>query len=147
MKSIAILGLFIISLNSCAQKKTQEIITDANGKQIKTESKDLNPNNLEETVEEFYRNINDATKLDNLMSFRFYQKIPYNKFKELISKKSEQYGKLKNKKIIGKEFSPDKKAVKYYIETEYEKANLKEAIILLKENEKDNFKILEYIYE
>ena len=95
----------------------------------------------------FYKNIDDASKLDNLMSFRYYQNIPYNKFKELTLKKAEQFGKLKNKKIIGKEFSPDKKAVKYYIEAEYEKANSNEAIILMKENEKDNFKILEYIYE
>lgn len=147
MKKIIIFGLFIISLNSCAQKKIEEVITDANGKQIKTENKDINSNNLEETIEEFYKNIDDASKLDNLMSFRYYQNIPYNKFKELTLKKAEQFGKLKNKKIIGKEFSPDKKAVKYYIEAEYEKANSNEAIILMKENEKDNFKILEYIYE
>ena len=137
----------ILSLNSCAQNKIETKITDANGNEVITNNDDVNPNNLEKTIDEFYLNINDSKKLDNLMSFRFYQKIPYNKFKELMQTKSEKFGVFENKKIEKIEFSPDKNAVKYILDIKYEKTETKEILILIKETEKDNYKIYEYDYQ
>lgn len=146
MKILIFLFAVAVSLMSCAQK-VEEVITTPDGKVIKTDSKDLNPYNLEEIVTEFYKNINDASKLDKLMSFRFYQKTPYNKFKEVILEKSKKFGILKGLKKINTEFSPDKKAVKYTFDIEYDKAKTQEILVLIKENEKDNFKIFEYNYQ
>jgi len=145
MKRLIFLFAVTISLISCAQK-VEDVITTPDGKVI-TDTKDINPYNLEETVKKFYQNINDASKLDKLMSFRFYQKIPYSKFKEIISEKSKEFGNVKNINKLSSEFSPDKKAVKYTFGIEYDKTKTQEILVLIKENEKDNFKIFEYAYQ
>lgn len=145
MKRLIFFFAVTISLISCAQK-IEDVITTPDGKVI-TGSKDINPYNLEETVKEFYKNINDASKLDKLMSFRFYQKIPYSKFKEIISEKSKKFGNVKYINKLSSEFSPDKKAVKYTFGIEYDKTKTQEILVLIKENEKDNFKIFEYAYQ
>lgn len=145
MKRLIFLFAVTISLISCAQK-VEDVITTPDGKVI-TDSKDINPYNLEETVKKFYQNINDASKLDKLMSFRFYQKIPYNKFKEIISEKSKKFGNATNINELNSEFSPDKKAVKYTFNIEYDKTKTQEILVLIKENENDNFKIFEYAYQ
>jgi len=147
MKRLILLFIILISLNSCAQNKVEEFITTPDGKRIETKNNDLNPNNLDKTVEEFYNNISEVSKLDNLISFRFYQKIPYNKFKELIDEKYKKFGRLKDIKKINTEFHPDKKAVKYTFDVTYENTKTKESLILIKENEKDNFKIIDYNYQ
>jgi len=145
MKRLIFLFAVTISLISCAQK-VEDVITTPDGKVI-TDSKDINPYNLEETVKEFYKNINDASKLDKLMSFRFYQKIPYNKFKEMMSEKSKKFGNVTNINKLNSEFSPDKKAVKYTFDIEYDKTKTQEILVLIKENENDNFKVFEYAYQ
>ena len=137
----------LVSLNSCAQNKAKDIVTDAHGNEINTNNEDINPYNLDKTVEEFYKNINNVSELDKLLSFRFYQKIPYNKFKEMIAEKFKKFGNLENVKKLNFEFSPDKNAVKYTFDIKYNKVKTKETLILIKENEKDNFKILEYNYQ
>lgn len=147
MKRLNLFFIILLSLNSCAQNKVEEFITTPDGKRIETNSNDLNPNSLDKTVEEFYKNIADAAKLDNLISFRFYQKIPYNKFKELMSEKYKKFGDLKDFKKIDTEFSPEKNIVKFTFDIIYENSKTKESLILIKENEKDNFKIFEYNYQ
>ena len=147
MKFLTIFAFILLSLNSCAQNKTQTIITDGNGKIIESDSKDINQNNLNKTLDLFYKNIENSKNLDNLMSFRFYQKMPYNKFAEFTKQKAKKFGKFKDKEVIKKEFSPEKNAVKYFLKVNYENAETTEELILIKESEKDNFKIYEYNYE
>lgn len=147
MKILIIFTLILISTNSCAQNKTETIIRDGNGKIINSENKDINQNNLNETLELFYNKIDDSKNLDNLLSFRFYQKMPYNKFKEFTIEKAKKVGKFKTKEVIKEEFSPDKNAVKYLLKVNYENEKTNEELILIKENEKDNFKIYDYNYK
>lgn len=146
MKKFVVFFTICTSLISCAQNKAT-VITDANGNEIKSNNQDINPNNLEITVEKFYKNINNTSELDQLLSFRFYQKIPYNKFKDITNEKFKKFGNLVNTNKLATEFSPDKKAVKYTFDNVYEKAKTRETLILIKENEKDNFKIFEYNYQ
>lgn len=147
MKFFTIFTFILMSLNSCAQNKTETIVKDGNGKIIESESKDINQNNVNETLDLFYKNIENSKNLDNLMSFRFYQKMPYNKFTEFTSEKAKKFGKFKDKEVIKIEFNPDKSAVKYFLKVNYENAKTNEELVLIKESEKDNFKINEYNYE
>ena len=147
MKFFTIFTFILMSLNSCAQNKTETIVKDGNGKIIESESKDINQNNVNETLDLFYKNIENSKNLDNLMSFRFYQKMPYNKFTEFTSQKAKKFGKFKNKEVIKKEFSPEKNAVKFFVKVNYENVETNEELVLIKESEKDNFKIYEYNHE
>ena len=104
-KKIYSLLIFIITLSSCAQNKTEEITTDSNGNIIErkeiTNEKEL-VKTSEEILEEFYKNQNDIKSLDKLISFRLYQKTPYVKFKETMETKNKVCGKLIEKKIVEK---------------------------------------------
>ncbi len=146
-KKFSSLLIFIITLSSCAQNKTEEITTDNNGniivrKEI-TNEKEL-VKTSEEILEEFYKNQNDIESLDKLISFRSYQKTPYVKFKETMETKNKVCGKLIEKKIVEKEFSEDKKAIRYKILVNYEKKKTIEQIVMIKETENSNFLIFDY---
>ena len=84
-------------------------------------------------------------ELDKCMSFRFYQKTPYSKFKEIMASKNKLCGKFITKKVIETEYSPDKKAVRYKIQATYETKNTVEQIIMIKESEQSKFEIFEYV--
>jgi hypothetical protein len=146
-KKIYSLLIFIITLSSCAQNKTEEITTDSNGNVIErkeiTNEKEV-VKTSEEILEDFYKNQNDIKSLDKLISFRLYQKTPYVKFKETMETKNKVCGKLIEKKIVEKEFSEDKKAIKYKIFVNYEKKKTIEQIVMIKETENSNFQIFDY---
>ncbi|GAA5101158.1 hypothetical protein GCM10023210_40430 [Chryseobacterium ginsengisoli] len=142
MKKIIIASLLLISAIFYTQKKVETILTNGNGKVLKTKSSVKYT--LEETINQFYKRIDDASKLDNFMSFRFYQKTPYSEFKEWINTKSKKYGAFQRKKLIDEKFAPDNMAVRYIFEVKYAKGNLREILILSKETGKDNFQVYEY---
>lgn len=100
--------------------------------------------NPEKVINYFYENIESPEKLDNIISFRFYQKTPYNRFKEMIIFKNNHFGKLIKKNIIKTEYSDDGMSINYFIKAKYENLEANEQIIMIKESEKDNFSIYEY---
>ena len=142
MKKIIITSLLLISAKFYTQKKIETIITNGNGKILET--KKTVKYSVEETIHQFYKRINDPSKLDELMNFRFYQKTPYSEFKKLINSKSEKYGVYKERKLISEKFSPDNMAVAYVFNVKYTKGNLKEILILSKETATDNFQVYQY---
>jgi hypothetical protein len=144
--------VFTISLSACAQNKTEEVIEeitrDSNGKIISTTIVKKDKGNVlsaEEVLNQFYNNQEKIEELDKCMSFRFYQKTPYSKFKEIMASKNKLCGKFITKKIIETEYSPDKKAVRYKIQVTYETKNTVEQIIMIKESEQSKFEIFEYV--
>lgn len=150
-KQIFLFLLLSITLNSCAQNKSEEIIeevrTDSNGNIIskKIISKDKNSIlNYEEVLEKFYLNLKNIDELDKLISFRFYQKSPYVKFKETMKAKYKLCGEFIDKKIVETEYSADKKAIRLILNVKYKKKNTIEQIILIKESDNSNFEIFEY---
>ncbi|UOX34837.1 hypothetical protein LXD69_04835 [Flavobacterium sediminilitoris] len=107
-------------------------------------SNDNNKLTPEEIINYFYENIENPEKLDNIISFRFYQKTPYNRFKEIIIFKNNHFGKLIEKNIIKTEYSDDGISISYFIKVKYENLEANEQIIMIKESKKDNFSIYEY---
>jgi hypothetical protein len=95
----------------------------------------------EEVLDRFYLNIE---KLDNLISFRFYQKTPYVKFKETMKEKYNICGEFIDKKIIETEYSAEKNAVRFKLEVKYKNKNTIEQIVLIKEFENSSFEVYEY---
>lgn len=82
--------------------------------------------------------------MDKLISFRFYQKSPYVKFKETMETKYKLCGKYIDKEIVETEYSADKRAVRLKLNVKYEKKNTIEQIVLIKESENSNFEVFEY---
>ncbi|WP_394666108.1 hypothetical protein [uncultured Chryseobacterium sp.] len=142
MKKIIISSLLLISTKIYTQEKIETVIANSNGKVLET--KKPVKYSIEETINQFYKRINSPSKLDELMSFRFYQKTPYSKFKELINSKSEKYGVYIERKLISEKFSPDNMAATYIFNVKYTKGNLKEILILSKETITDNFQVYQY---
>lgn len=150
-KLILLILFFSITITSCAQNKTEEIIeeviVDNNEKIISKNSISTDKKNAltpEETLEKFYSNLEKIKEIDKLISFRFYQKSPYVKFKETMEKKYKLCGKYINKEIIETEYSADKKAIRLKLNVKYEKKNTIEQIVLIKESENSNFEVFEY---
>ncbi len=110
--------IFIITIVSCAQSKSEETVKDVivnnKGKIISKETISnykKKPFTAEEILTKFYNNQKDIDELEELISFRFYQKTPYIKFKEIMELKNNLCGEFISKKILETEYSDDKKAV------------------------------------
>lgn len=142
--------LFIILLFSSfshSQNKSGEVTVDNEGNVIhetETNSDIEKHRTSEEILKEFYFNQNNIKYLAKLISFRFYQKTPYVKFKETMEAKYKLCGKLINYKLIETEYSEDKNAVRYKLEVKYEKKNTVEQIILFKESASSDYEVYEY---
>jgi len=147
-KKLFTLIIFMIAVSSVSQNKTEEIIVNGNGKIIESKEnkveEHLNLKTTEEILSVFYSNQDNIKVLDKLISFRFYQKTPYYKFKETIENKFKVCGRFINYKIIETEYSNDQSAVSIKCDVKYEKINTIEQIIMIKESENSNFQIFEY---
>ncbi|MWW26907.1 hypothetical protein [Algibacter lectus] len=144
-----IIYLFILTFSfSFSQNKKGEILTDGQGNIIEKKElikKDnLEPKTPNKILKEFYLNQNNFENLDNLMSFRFYQKTPYSEFKNAIESKNKTCGKLLNYKIVQTEYSDDKKSVRLNTDVNYENMNTIEQILLIKETDNDNYEVFGY---
>ena len=151
INQILLILLLSFAINSCAQNKSEEIIeeviTDSNGKIISKNiiSKDKKRTlNSEDVLEKFYSNRKNIDELDKLISYRFYQKSPYVKFKEGMETKYKLCGEFIDKEIVETEYSADKKAVRLKLNVKYEKKKTIEQIVLIKESENSDFNIFEY---
>lgn len=132
---------------SYSQNKLGEVTVDNEGNVIhetETTSNTEKHKTSEEVLEEFYFNQNNIKHLDKLISFRFYQKTPYVKFKETMEAKYKLCGEFVNYKLIETEYSEGNNAVRYKLEVKYEKKNTVEQIILFKESKNSNFQVYEY---
>jgi hypothetical protein len=153
MIRINFLLLSIIAVfSSCGQNKTEEVIINQDGKIInQTENNGENDNDKnvssDRIINKFYENQTDIKELDKLMSFRFYQKTPYSKFKESMIQKNIEFGKLIEKKITKTEFSEDNNAISVKLNVTYENETTIEKIVLIRETEKSIYKIFEYDLE
>ncbi|WP_163401515.1 hypothetical protein [Flavobacterium fluviatile] len=145
MKNITIILMLIICSISRGQNKTEDILVDSNGKVIsKSKIKNTEKISSEKTIEMFYKYQNNIEKLSPLISFRFYQKTPYYKFKEILKEKNKSCGKLIEKTLMKSETSTDKKSIGYAYKVTYQNIKTVEEIVLIKESENDNFQV--YIY-
>ncbi len=146
MKELIIIYFLLFTLSSCGQNEIKETIVNANGKIIS--KTDIDNKTVEKSPEEilnvFYNNQNDVKELDKLMSFRFYQNTPYNKFKETMQAKYQYCGELAEKTITETEYSDDKKTITFFLKVKYQKVNTTEKIVMIKESDNDNFQILKY---
>ncbi|NUY82744.1 hypothetical protein HUK80_17710 [Flavobacterium sp. MAH-1] len=150
MRKIILIFTFSCSLISCGQKTAERIeenVTDGNGKVISREiidSKKGGKRTAERTVELFYGNLNDIKAIDSLMSFRFYQIIPYFKFKELLVEKNKVSGELLEKTLVNSKKSEDNNSVVFSYRVKYQNIETTENIGLIRENENNDFQV--YIY-
>jgi hypothetical protein len=149
MKRILLILTLLISLVSCGQTKVEEIIINGNGKVIsKTEIKGLKNKSEnkspEKTIELFYKNQNNIKVIDSLMSFRFYQKTPYVKFKEILNEKNKLCGEFLENTLIKTQKSEDNNAIAFTFKVKYKKEETIEEIGLLKESENSDFQIFTY---
>lgn len=135
---ITAIPLLLSAQNSDASVINGKTITDKSGN-----TKNL-PSEPEDVVNYFYTNISDIKKLDKVISFRFYQKTPAYKFKEIMAIISNANGEFLSKEIVSHKYSPDKKSVIYIIKVTYEKQITKETLILIQENPNDRFEVYEY---
>ncbi len=137
--------MLIICSISRGQNKTEDILVNSNGKVIsKSKIKKTEKISSEKTIEMFYKYQNNIEKLSPLISFRFYQKTPYYKFKEILKEKNKSCGKLIEKTLMKSETSADKKSIVYSYKVTYQNIKTVEEIVLIKESENDNFQV--YIY-
>jgi hypothetical protein len=146
LKKNLILLAMIFTISPFAQNKNEEILVNRNGVIIDSinEDRNLKFKTYSEVLNEFYFNQKNIKSLDRLISFRFYQKTPYFKFKETMESKFLICGKFKDFKIIETEFSQDQNSIRIKCEVQYEKVSTIEQIIMIKETEKSNFLIYEY---
>ncbi|PNW25763.1 hypothetical protein [Formosa algae] len=132
---------------SYSQYIKREITIDGQGNVIDekeiVDKENLKIKNPSEVLKEFYLNQNNI-EIDKLISFRFYQKTPYIKFKEIMKSKFTVCGKFLNYKIVQTEYSDDKKSVRLNTDVSYENINTTEQIILIKEFDNDNFQVFDY---
>ena len=148
-KKIFTLLILIITFSSYCQNKKEEVITeivtDSNGKVIsKSTNKKEKIRTSDEVLNAFYDNQTNIKALDKMISFRFYQKTPFIKFKEVMETKNKVCGKLIEKKVVEKEFSEDKKAIRYKLLVSYEKKKTVEQVVMIRESENSGFEIFDY---
>ena len=130
---------------SAGQNKTQDVLIDRNGKVIsKSKIKKTENRSSQKTIEMFYKYQNDIEKLSPLISFRFYQKTPYYKFKEILKEKNKSCGKFIEKTLLKSETSEDKKSIGYAYKVTYQNIKTVEEIVLIKEAENDSFQVYTY---
>ncbi|WP_347065407.1 hypothetical protein [Flavobacterium sp. WV_118_3] len=147
MKKLLIFLLIMIPTIFIAQEVQTEELRDANGKLISKTV--INPNKREKslTAEEiadlFYKNQNNVKHLNSLMSFRFYQKTPYFKFKEIMEQKNQTFGKFLNKTLISVT-NPEKGITIHKYKVNYKKRTTVEEIGFIKENEGDSYEVISY---
>lgn len=146
MKKLLIFLLIMIPTIFIAQEVQTEELRDAKGNLI---SKTIvNPNkrekslNAKETADLFYKNQNNVKLLNSLMSFHFYQKTPYFKFKEIMEQKNKVFGKFLSKTLISIS-NPEKGITVHKYKVNYEKQSTVEEIGLIKESE-DSYEIISY---
>jgi len=79
-----------------------------------------------------------------LISFRFYQKSPYYKFKDILKEKNKSCGKFIEKTLLKTETSEDNKSICYVYNVTYQNIKTLEEIVLIKESENDSFQVFTY---
>ena len=139
------LFIFLNSFLLNAQVVTNEITENAKKEKLFEKKTDLKDTKEENIIDFFYKNLDDVRKIDNVLSFRFYQKTPYNKFKEIMENKNNRFGKILEKKILKIEYSKDKMKVIFLLEVKYLNETTKEQILMIKESVTDNYSIIEYV--
>jgi hypothetical protein len=139
------LFIFLNSFLLNAQVVTNEITENAKKEKLFEKKTDLKDTKEENIIDFFYKNLDDVRKIDNVLSFRFYQKTPYNKFKEIMENKNNRFGKMLEKKILKIEYSKDKMKVIFLLEVKYLNETTKEQILMIKESVTDNYSIIEYV--
>jgi len=137
---------FILLIHLCTNAQNKDITIDSEGKIIPdTPSDEGNlPRNVEDVLTYFYANITDAKKVDEIISFRFYQKTPYMKFKELLSQINKTTGKIINKVVVKEEYSKDKRSVMLTLKITYEKIVTNEILVLIQETADGRYEVYEY---
>lgn len=145
MNKIFLLLMFWITSASIGQNKLEEVLVDPNGKVIsKTKLKKSITRSPEKTIEIFYKNQNNIKIIDPLISFRFYQKTPYYKLKEILAEKDKTCGKFIKNTLIKTKTSEDKNSIAYLYNVTYQNLKTIEEIILKRESINDDFQV--YVY-
>lgn len=137
---------FTLLIHMCVCAQNKDITINGDGKIIPdTSLKDGKlPSKEEDVLAYFYANISDVTKIDKIVSFRFYQKTPYVKFRELLQQINKRTGKVIQKEVLKKEFSNDKKSVMFILKVTYEKLVANEKLIFIQESAGERFEVYEY---
>ncbi|MFK7058927.1 hypothetical protein [Flavobacterium oreochromis] len=137
--------LTTLSIHSQNKKNVNEVVVDKNGKVLsKSTNKKEKIYTPDEILNSFYSNQNNINFLSKMISFRFYQKTPFVKFKDIMETKNNFCGKLIKKEIIEKEYSNNNLAIRYKLYVEYEKRKTTEQVVLIKESESSNFEVFDY---
>lgn len=134
---------FLLSITAFSQNAVIEEIVPKNDKVITKTKYSKTAKNENIIIDKFYLSQNNGKVLDSLMSFRFYQKTPYNKFKKIIESKVNSFGKFVDKTLINRKKSNDGITI-YKFKVRYERITTIEEIGLFRENEKDSYHIISY---
>lgn len=105
------------------------------------EKQDTRINEGELVIESFYMNQNNIKVLDTLLSYRFYQNTPYNKFRDFIIEKNNLVGKFNTKELVNAKLSINEYLMFEY-KVSYDRKTWNETFRLEKEN--GVFKIVNY---
>ena len=139
--------LIMIPTIFIAQEAQTEELRDAKGKLISKTVINSNKRekslSAEEIADLFYKNQNNVKQLNSLMSFRFYQKTPYFKFKEIMEQKNQAFGKFVNKTLINVS-NPEKGTTIHKYKVNYKKRSTVEEVGLIKEDEGDSYEVISY---
>lgn len=138
--------IFFLLVFTVSFSQVKEEIIGSDGKKTKTNNSNnyLLDKSAQEIADLFYKNQNDVTKIDPLISIYFYKKTPYYKLKEFLLDKRNSFGKLKSKKLIETFKKDDLKAIKFTFEVTYEKQKTIEELILVKEHSSNPYQVFEY---
>ncbi|WP_177734355.1 hypothetical protein [Flavobacterium inviolabile] len=152
IKKVFSLIFCLIPIIVFSQNVVVEEIIKSDGKVIsKTKydksSKALVVSDENVVIDRFYKHQDNIKAIDSLMSFRFYQKTPYFKFKEILKAKHNNFGMFKRKELFDTDKSNPDGIIVYKYKVEYEKTNTIEEIGLIKENSADSFHIISYKIE
>ncbi len=96
----------------------------------------------EKIVESFYKKHENIIAIDSLISYQFYQKIPYNEFKIFMDNKHKTLGNIKNKELINTKVLLGDDHISFENKITYEKGITIEKLKLIKEGQQ--YKIVEY---
>jgi hypothetical protein len=137
--------MFFTASISFGQSKHEDQLVDPNGKVISTTKvKNLKIRSSEETIELFYKNLNNIEELDHLINFRFYQKTPYYKFKEIMKEKNNATGEFIEKTLLKTKTSDDKNSIAYLYNVTYKNIKTTETITLIRESKDNSFDVYYY---